>query len=269
MAWPLSQNFNEAIQNPSSAFSDADLKAGKVVTTPLGVPMPRSGNYADVYQITAADGRSWAVKCFTRPVIADLQARYAAIATHLAQANLPFTVGFEFLADGIRVKGQSYPAVKMQWVEGFALNAFVKDNLNRATILESLLSLWVRLCRRLRETGMAHCDLQHGNVILVPGEAGKNVLGLKLVDYDGMFVPALAGKPPGEAGHAPFQHPQRIQINAYSADLDKFPHLVVATALRGLLIGGKALWDKYDTGDNLLFTAKDFTAVHQRSEERR
>ncbi len=262
MAWPLSQDFNEAIQNPSTAFADADLKSGTVTTTPLGVPLPRSGNYADVYQVIGADGRAWALKCFTRAVAPDLQARYAAIAGHLAETNLPFTVGFEFLANGIRVKGKTYPALKMQWVEGSALNTFVKDNLGRATILESMLSLWVRLCRRLRETGMAHCDLQHGNVILVPAEK-SNSLGLKLVDYDGVFVPALAGKNPGEAGHASFQHPQRIITNDYSANLDRFPHLVVATALRGLLVGGKDLWDKYDTGDNLLFTAKDFTSPKQ------
>ena len=186
----------------------------------------------------------------------------AAIAKLLAEANLPFTVGFEFLADGIRVKGKPYPVVKMQWVEGQAINAFVKDNLNKASLLEAMLNIWVRLCRRLRETGMAHADLQHGNVILVPGQT-QNSLGLKLVDYDGMFVPALAGKPPGEAGHASYQHPERIKTNNYSADLDRFPHLVVATALRGLLVGGKPMWEKYDTGDNLLFTAKDFTNPSQ------
>src|SRR5262245_891519 len=103
MVWPLSQDFNEAIQNPSSAFTDAELKAGTVTTTPLGVPLPRSGNYADVYQITGLNGKCWAVKCFSRPVAADLHARYSAISQHLAKANLPFTVNFEFLPDGIRV----------------------------------------------------------------------------------------------------------------------------------------------------------------------
>ncbi len=258
MSWPLSQDFNEAVQNPATAFGDPDLKGGVVGTNPMGVPIPRSGNYADVYQITAANGQKWAVKCFTRPTSAGLDARYAAVSEHLHNANLPFTVGFSYLPQGIRVRGQWYPIVKMQWVDGYPINAFVRDNLNRSTILENMLSLWVRLCRRLRETGMAHCDIQHGNVLLVPAEGKGNSLGLKLVDYDGMFVPALANQPSGEAGHPSFQHPERIATGAYSPDLDRFPHLVVATALRGLLVGGKALWDKFDTGDNLLFTEKDF-----------
>lgn len=256
MSWPLSQDFNEAVQNPATAFSDPDLKAGTVTTNPMGMPLPRSGNYADVYQVTTAAGQKWAVKCFTRPTSAGLEARYAAVSQHLANANLPFTVGFNFLPQGVRIRGQWYPIVKMQWVDGFPINAFVRDNLNRASILENMLSLWVRLCRRLRETGMAHGDIQHGNVLLVP--AGGNSLGLKLVDYDGMYVPALANLPSGEAGHASYQHPERGRSQYYSPDLDRFPHLVVATALRGLLVGGKALWDKYDNGDNLLFTEKDF-----------
>lgn len=261
MSWPLSQDFNEAVQNPATAFGDPELKGGTVTTNPMGMPLPRSGNYADVYQITAATGQKWAVKCFTRPTSAGLDARYAAVSDHLNTASLPFTVGFKFLPQGIRVRGQWFPIVKMQWVDGFPINAFVRDNLNRSTILENMLSLWVRLCRRLRETGMAHGDIQHGNVLLVP--AGGHSLGLKLVDYDGMFVPALANQPSGEAGHASYQHPDRVAHGVYSADLDRFPHLVVATALRGLLIGGKALWDKYDNGDNLLFTEKDFKAPGQ------
>lgn len=257
MRWPLSQEINEAVQNPSSAFADADLKAGCVGTSPLGVPLPRSGNYADVYQVSGSDGRAWAAKCFTRPVPPDLQARYEAIAAHLAEVKLPFTVGFEFQPEGLRVRGTPYPLVKMQWVEGFAVNAFVKDHLARPAMLEGLLAIWVRLCRRLREARMAHGDLQHGNVILVPAQ-GRAALELKLVDYDGMFVPALAGRPTGEAGHASFQHPQRVTTNNYSIDLDRFPHLVVAAALRGLIGLGPQLWAKHDTGDNLLLTSRDF-----------
>lgn len=167
MNWPLPQEFNEAIQNPATAFADADLKRCTADVGPVGVPLPRSGNFADVYRVRAADGRSWAVKCFTRPVDG-LATRYAAIDAHLAKAHLPFTIGFSYLPEGIRVRGAWFPVVKMPWVEGQPVNTLVRENLGRASVLESLLGLWVRLCRRLRETGMAHCDLQHGNVILVP-----------------------------------------------------------------------------------------------------
>jgi hypothetical protein len=117
--------------------------------------------------------------------------------------------------------------------------------------------MWVKLCKRLREAGIAHADLQHGNVLLVPGSR-PGAYGLKLIDYDGMYVPALANRPSGEVGHPSYQHPTRGSGRAYSLDVDRFPHLVIATALKGLEIIGPDLWGRYDTGDNLLFTEEDF-----------
>ena len=39
MGWPLSQDYNEAVQNPRTVFADPDLKAGQAVPGPLGLPM--------------------------------------------------------------------------------------------------------------------------------------------------------------------------------------------------------------------------------------
>jgi hypothetical protein len=256
MSWPLPQDFNEAIQNPATVFTDPDLKGGQAIVGPTGLPLPQSGNFADVYQVRGADGRDWAVKCFTRPVFG-LESRYDRVAEALAEANLPFGVEFTYLEQGIRVRGAWRPAVKMEWVEGLTLNHVVEDNLASQKVLSGLVRLWAKMCQRLRDAKIAHADLQHGNVLLVPGsQPGK--YGLKLIDYDGMYVPALAEHPSGEAGHPNYQHPRRAETRAYSPDLDKFPHLVVATALKALEISGPSLWHRYDTGDNLLFVEKDF-----------
>jgi WD40 repeat protein len=256
MGWPLSQDYNEAVQTPRASFAEADLKAGAVAVGPMGLPLPRSGNFADVYQVRTPDGRTWAVKCFTRPV-AGLRERYARIDEHLHQARLPFTVGFRFLTEGIRVRGQWYPVVQMEWVEGFTLNEFVRQYAGRPDMLRALLGMWVRLCKRLRDARIAHADLQHGNVLLVPGETA-NKLKLRLIDYDGMWVPSLAGKPSGEAGHPAYQHPARLRDKVYSADVDRFPHLVIGCALRAVAVAGKPMFDQSDNGDNLLFRETDF-----------
>src|SRR4051812_33378973 len=112
MPWPQSQDYNEAIQSPDSSFADPELRAGQAVTNALGMPLPRSGNFADVYEFVGGSGAKWAVKCFTREV-AGLRERYAEISKHLAQAGLPFTVDFVYLDKGIRVRGQWYPVLKM------------------------------------------------------------------------------------------------------------------------------------------------------------
>jgi WD40 repeat protein len=255
MAWPLSQDYNEAIQNPASTFADAELKAGKAVTNALGMPMPRSGNFADVYEFLGASGAKWAVKCFTREV-PGLRERYSEISKHLVQAKLPFTVDFQYLEQGLRIRGQWYPVLKMQWVDGFLLNEFVRNNLDKPALLDGLGQIWQRMAKRLRDARLAHADLQHGNVILVPGSRAT-ALAVKLIDYDGMFVPALAQKKSGEVGHPAYQHPQRLKQGTYSAEVDRVPLLGVACALRSLAVGGKTLWERFDNGDNLLFREMD------------
>ncbi len=255
MSWPTSQDYNEAIQNAASSMADPELKKGEATCNALGLPVPRSGNFADVYQFKGADGKMWAIKCFTRQVTG-LEERYARIDEHLSKANLRFTVGFQYLKDGIRIRGKWYPLLKMEWVEGFTLNDFVRQNADKPHYLHAMTQMWGKLAGRLRKANFAHADLQHGNVLLVPGTTTSK-LGLKLIDYDGMWVPALASKHSGEVGHPNFQHPLRIKDRLYNLDVDRFPHLVIACGLRATLVGGRRIWDQFDNGDNLLFREQD------------
>jgi hypothetical protein len=136
MSWPLSQDYNEAIQDPAHSFNDPELRAGEAPVNALGLPQPRSGNFADVYEFRCPQtGNIWALKCFTRH-ISGLQMRYAEISQHLAQVNLPFTVDFTYLHRGIRVRGEWYPLLKMRWVEGFTLHEFVRNYLDKPHRLE-------------------------------------------------------------------------------------------------------------------------------------
>jgi hypothetical protein len=254
--WPEAAQFNEAVQNLVTTMSDRELQRGEPELGPLGVPMPYAGNFADVYKVHCpTTGNTWAVKFFKREV-RDLRERYRAISEHLAAAKLPFMVDFRYLEEGVRIGGSWYPLVKMQWIEGQSLNRFVAQSLGQPKLLDQLFQLWVRVAARTREAGIAHADLQHGNVVLVEGEGGR--LLLKLIDYDGMFVPALAGQKSGELGHPNYQHPQREATRAFNPELDRFSHLAICCALRCLRVGGTSLWDKYNNEENLLFTAADF-----------
>jgi serine/threonine protein kinase len=262
MPWPTSQDYNEAVQNPQTSFNDPELRQGQTVCNALGIPQPCSGNFADVYAVECPATRSkWAVKCFTREVHG-LRERYSEISAYLQQARLPFTVDFQYLEQGIRIAGRWYQVLKMHWVEGFTLNAFVRDNLDKPAKLDAMGRIWLRMARRLREANIAHCDLQHGNVLLVPDDVGQS-LAVKLIDYDGMWVPALAGVPSGEVGHPAYQHPQRLREGTYGPEVDRFSLLVIYCAIRALEVGGRKLWERYDNGDNLLFRQQDFESPEQ------
>ena len=87
-------------------------------------------------------------------------------------------------------------------------------------------------------------------MLLVPTSGGS--LALRLIDYDGMYVPALAGTPSGELGHPAYQHPQRLREGTYNAEVDRFSHLAIYAAVRCLMVGRRELWQRFNNGDNLL-----------------
>ena len=256
MPWPLSQDYNEAVQDSQATFGDAELRSGEPTLNRLGMPVPRSGNFADVYQfVCPGTGNTWAVKCFTRNV-PGLRQRYREISSVLDELKLPFTVDFQFLQRGVRIRGDWFPILKMRWIDGLLLNEFVRDNADKPILLDKLAEIWRRMGFRLREAGIAHCDLQHGNVLLVAGSDASH-MALKLVDYDGMYLPSLSTVKSGEVGHPNYQHPFRLRDGIYDASIDRVPLLTATVALRALREKGRTLWERYDNGDNLLFKETD------------
>ena len=258
MPWPGAADYNDALQNLRTRVNDPELQEGVVVELDeWGLPQPSAGGFAAVYRVHCpATGNDWAMKCFTKEV-RGLTERYRLISEHLQRLRLPFMVEFHMVEDGIRVGRERYPFLKMQWVEGVNLNRFVGECRRQTATLERLAELWVKLAARLREAQIAHADLQHGNVLLVP-VPGTERLGLKLIDYDGMYVPALAGTRSGELGHPAFQHPQRLREGTYNAEVDRFSQLAIACALRCLVVNPDLWRPDYDTGENLLFRQADF-----------
>lgn len=258
MGWPHATDYSSAIQNPSLCFGDAELAQGVAVSTDLllGLPLSYAGNFATVYKVVSASGQAWAVKCFTRPVH-DLRERYQQISRHLERQRRRFAVDFHYLPEGIRLRDTWYPVLKMHWIEGVSLNSFLAQHASHPVVLAQLAQVWFRLATELREARMAHGDLQHGNVLLVPGRS-SSALVLRLIDYDGMWVPELANNPSEEVGHPNYQHPMRLDQGGADAEIDRFSHLVIYTALRAVQVGGRGLWDAHDNGENLLFREADF-----------
>ena len=258
--WPSPGDYSTAIQNPHHCFTDPELKKGKVNTNPLGLPIGVSGNFAVVYQLQS--GRKvFAVRCFIRPVT-DQQQRYEALSRYLQAIQLPHLVNFTYLPQGILVRGQWYPVVKMDWVSGQQLHQYVAGCLQRTHVLGRLAAQWRGVLAGLSGAHIAHGDLQHGN-ILVNGQGT-----IQLVDYDGFFLPTLRGSPPAEVGHINYQHPERIAQGYYEENADAFPGLVIYLSLLALQTD-PGLWKDFHNGENLIFRADDFKRPGQTAVWRR
>ena len=212
------------------------------------MPVVSSGNFAAVYRITC-DNRDYAVRCFTRAVH-DQRERYTQLDAFLKDTLPQSFVEFEYLERGIRVTGDWYPVVKMEWVDGTSLDKFVRDNLGTPTVFRNTAARWRGAVSEIRGLDIAHNDLQHGNV-MVRGDRS-----IRMVDYDAMYLPQYDGQTSPENGHQNFQHPLKTSAH-YNANIDHFPALVIYVSLLALA-ADPGLFDKFYNDDNLLFKKSDY-----------
>ncbi|MGE5804068.1 MAG: hypothetical protein ACM358_17615 [Gemmatimonadota bacterium] len=256
-AWPDLTEYHEAVQHPQKAFADPGLKVATLELDRFGMPKPATGANAVVYKASEPAGflylfkKTSAIRCFLRP-ISDHAERYEAISKHLHKVHLPYGVNFQFLKQGIQIRSKWFPIVKMQWAKGDLLHTYVEKHLGYPAVLEALRRKWVQLVRQLEAAQVAHGDLQQGNILVRGGS-------IHLVDYDGMWVPALKGRDATETGHRAYQHPERSGKD-YGPELDRFSALVIYLSLAALERDA-TLWERFHTGDNLIFVREDFEQV--------
>jgi tRNA A-37 threonylcarbamoyl transferase component Bud32 len=248
LVWPSPQDYNEAVQNPKVAFVDLELQEGTPDLNQLGLPRPTTGSFASVYRMMCAE-KSWAVRCFLKAVY-DQELRYRRISQHLRNVRLNSTVNFEYQPDGIKFRGRHLPIIKMEWVDGVTLDNFINVAHGDAEAMMTLAEKFFQLYQELQKAGIAHGDLQHGNLMV-----GEN--GLKLVDYDGMYVPSLQSTTANELGHRNYQHPRRVSSD-FAPYLDNFSAWVIMISLYSVGLDS-SLWEALAGGEEcLLFKQADF-----------
>ena len=248
MPWPALTDFSEAVQNPAVCFRGTELEAAQVAVNQRGLPMVFSGSFACVYSASIGN-RRFAVRCFTRE-IKDQQSRYEQLSNYLINVLPPAFVYFEYLDHGINFRGDWYPIVRMEWVEGEPLSSFVGSRLDQPDVLRRTAAQWRGgTTASMRGLHIAHNDLQHGNVMV------QKDGGIRLVDYDGMFLPQFRGERSPELGHKNYQHPQRSPED-YDDHVDNFPTLVIYTSLLSIA-SDAGLWSFFND-DNLIFTRGDY-----------
>lgn len=247
--WPSPQDYNEALQNPESAFCDPELRNCVPELDALGLPRPVTGAFASVYKVQSGD-KTIAVRCFLNNT-RDQEQRYELISKFVMSDDLPFTVSFEYQKKGVLIHGEWFPILKMEWVEGHTLEQFVRENLNDRNALIGVRDGFKAMCRDLLHAGIAHGDLQHGNIMVTANG------DIRLVDYDGMFVPAMAGWKSNELGHRNYQHPKRDATH-FGPSLDAFACWSIYVSLMAV-IEDPGLFAECKAGDDcLLFRREDY-----------
>lgn len=256
-AYPSAVDYTLALQNPGSVFTDASLRTATFTQGLLG-PYGIAGSSAVVFHVTVDDGE-YALRCYTRQD-ASTPERYAAFDNFVASNGLSTYVGIVTWQDGeIRVKGASWPVLKMEWIAGQQLNeyaGYLADHGNGAA-LRTLAGRWLQLVNELQRVSFAHGDLQHGNILV--DQQGH----LRLVDFDSIWIPPLAGQTaPTETGHPSYQPHGGTAQGRWGRYMDTFSALVIYLALTALA-ADPGLWQKFNNGDNLLFERDDFAPPYE------
>ncbi len=253
---PSIEEFNQALQNPRTTLLVPELKACKVKQSNLtGLPIAMCGGFALTYTLTDPNGQKWALRCFHKGST-DLQKRYDAISQTLSAINSPYFVPFQYHAQGINVGGAICPVVVMKWAQGETLGQFLENYHDDPQRLENFLRSLRNMTEDLKARHIAHGDLQPGNITV--SESGSEI---QLIDYDGMYVPALASAGSRERGHANFQHPQRL--DHWSDRIDNFS-LILLDLMTQALIKDPSLWEATGSDfDKVLLSANDFLAPEQ------
>ncbi len=257
MTLPTPHEYRNAVQNPQLAFrTQPPLDTGTVLRNAMGLPKLASGGFATTFTVDAAS-RRWAVRCFHKKSGLDngLQQRYEHIGRYLSEhrRELGFLTPVVYEPEGVYVHGTAYPTVRMHWLAGEPLGLWLEDwsaDGGDPFEIETVRQGIADAVADLRALNIAHGDLQHGNILV------DKDLRVRLIDYDGMYLPALRSLGAIEMGHRNYQHPGRG--TSFDHTIDHFAAAVIDVSLLALRERPQ-LWDKYGgTGENLLFEAGDF-----------
>ena len=253
MQYPLISEYVDAIR---SAEDNLDkLRDLRPVFDSNGTPIMSSGNFAVVFKMKdVRTGRMYAVKCFTREQEGREEA-YRQIADELefVQSSYLAKVRYydhELFVDTNSSDDSEFPVLLMDWVEGETLDRYVRRNINDTYALEMLAYNFSRLAMWLLPQPFAHGDLKPDNILV------QDDGSLTLVDYDGMYVPAMQGQKSRELGSPDFRHPLRTDAD-FNEHIDDFPAISILLSLR-LIAADPSLLDSYGASDRLLFAESDY-----------
>jgi len=230
-------------------------------TSPIKVFLFGSGAFAAVFK-GQLHGKNYAIRCFLTAENETIN-RYKTICNYLNEIETSWKTECEFIENEINLDGNKYPVLKMEWLDGLLINQFVTKHLSDNNILTELQHKFLAISNELEKNKIGHGDIQCGNIIINGTQADFQI---KLIDYDGMFVPELKNRKSLEKGRSEFQHPKRTTSN-FNSEMDRFSFWVIVTALEALKMD-KTLWREvmqggFNTLDNFLFTIQDFLNPNQ------
>ena len=252
MQFPLITEYVRAIEEASENLDR--LAHLTPVLDNHGEPFRSSGAFAVVFKMKDEQtGKCYALKCFTEDQTGRAEA-YQKIAEELDMVDSTYVTSVKYLENEIFVdstcENEEFPVLLMDWVEGETMETYIANNYQNEHAMSMLCYRFCKLAAWLRSQPFAHGDIKPDNIMVRPDGS------LTLVDYDGMFVPAMKGGISPTLGTKDFCHPLRI-VNDFDETIDDFSLASIALSLKALSLNPTLLKD-FGASDRLIFSADDY-----------
>ena len=252
MQYPLISEYLAAIRE---ANDNLDKLSHLVpVLDKYGEPYRSSGAFAVVFKMKDEQtGKCYALKCFTEEQEGRAEA-YRQIAEELEFVDSPYITSVKYLEKELFVdsncENEEFPVLLMDWIEGETMETYIAANYTDTHAMSMLCYRFCKMAAWLRSQSFAHGDIKPDNIMVRPDGT------LTLVDYDGMFVPAMKGQKSPTVGTKDFSHPLRT-IDDFDETIDDFALASIALSLKAISLN-PSLLQTYGASDRLLFSAADY-----------
>ena len=252
MQYPLMSEYVSAIQDASDNLDE--LAHLVPVLDNHGEPYRSSGAFAVVFKMKDEQtGKCYALKCFTEEQEGRAEA-YRQIADELEFVDSSYITSVKYLDKEIFVDSSceedEFPVLLMDWIDGETMENYIAENYQDNYAMAMLCYRFCKMAAWLRSQPFAHGDIKPDNIIVRPDG------NLTLVDYDGMFVPAMKGQKSPTIGTKDFSHPLRT-VDDFDETIDDFALASIALSLKAISMNSKLL-DTYGASDRLLFLENDY-----------
>ena len=219
-----------------------------------GEPYRSSGAFAVVFKMKDEQTeKCYALKCFTEEQEGRAEA-YRQIADELEFVDSSYITSVKYLDKEIFVDSSceedEFPVLLMDWIDGETMESYIAENYQDNYTMAMLCYRFCKMAAWLRSQPFAHGDIKPDNIMVRPDG------NLTLVDYDGMFVPAMKGQKSPTIGTKDFSHPLRT-VDDFNETIDDFALASIALSLKAISLK-PSLFDEYGAADRLLFSADDY-----------
>ena len=252
MQYPLISEYVRAIQDASNNLDE--LAHLVPVLDDHGEPYRSSGAFAVVFKMKDEQtGKCYALKCFTEEQEGRAEA-YRQISDELEFVDSSYITSVKYLDKEIFVDSSceedEFPVLLMDWIDGETMETYIAENYQDNYTMAMLCYRFCKMAAWLRSQPFAHGDIKPDNIMVRPDG------NLALVDYDGMFVPAMKGQKSPTIGTKDFSHPLRT-VDDFDETIDDFALTSIALSLKVISMNSKLL-DTYGASDRLLFSESDY-----------